>query len=109
MSHGVRPFYKVILIGDSFVGKTALVDRFVNKSFSAQFKATIGLFPSCSLVVGCGDVTREFKWCVVVGVCAGADFLMKEVEVNRKMITLQIWDTAGLFLFWSSLLLLLNA
>lgn len=25
----------------------------------------------------------------------GADFLMKEVEVGRRLITLQIWDTAG--------------
>ena len=25
----------------------------------------------------------------------GADFLMKEVEVGQRLITLQIWDTAG--------------
>ena len=43
MSTKVRPFYKVIIIGDKFVGKTALLERFVNKVFSAQYKATIGL------------------------------------------------------------------
>jgi len=48
------------------VGKTSLMDRFVNKKFSAQYKATIG-----------------------------ADFLTKEVEVDEKLVTLQIWDTAG--------------
>jgi len=42
------------------------MDRYVNKKYSAQYKATIG-----------------------------ADFLTKEVEVDRKIVTLQIWDTAG--------------
>ena len=46
----MRPFYKVIIIGDKFVGKTALLERFVNKVFSAQYKATIGL-----LSRGCYD------------------------------------------------------
>jgi len=61
-----RPLLKVILLGYSGVGKTSLMDRYVNKKFSAQYRATIG-----------------------------ADFLTKEVEVDDKMITLQIWDTAG--------------
>jgi len=61
-----RALLKVILLGDSGVGKTSLMDRYVNKKFSAQYKATIG-----------------------------ADFLTKEVEVDRKIVTLQIWDTAG--------------
>lgn len=56
----------MILLGDSGVGKTSLMDRYVNKKYSAQYKATIG-----------------------------ADFLTKEVEVDGKLVTLQIWDTAG--------------
>jgi len=65
MSHR-RTLLKVILLGDSGVGKTSLMDRFVNKKFSAQYKATIG-----------------------------ADFLTKEVEIDERLVTLQIWDTAG--------------
>ncbi|KAL6080032.1 Ras-related protein Rab7 [Balamuthia mandrillaris] len=61
-----RALLKVILLGDSGVGKTSLMDRYVNKKYSEQYKATIG-----------------------------ADFLTKEVQVDKKFITLQIWDTAG--------------
>jgi len=43
------------------VGKTSLMDRYVNKKYSAQYKATIG-----------------------------ADFLTKEVEVDGKLVTLQV-------------------
>ena len=62
-----RPFYKVIIIGSSNVGKTALLERFVNHTFTKQFKATIG-----------------------------ADFLVKEIEMeDESRVTLQLWDTAG--------------
>eukprot|EP01104_Vermistella_antarctica_P014908 TRINITY_DN4782_c0_g1_i1.p1 TRINITY_DN4782_c0_g1~~TRINITY_DN4782_c0_g1_i1.p1 ORF type:complete len:207 (-),score=66.10 TRINITY_DN4782_c0_g1_i1:177-797(-) len=61
-----RTLLKVILLGDSGVGKTSLMDRYVNKKWTAQYKATIG-----------------------------ADFLTKEVEVDEMLVTLQIWDTAG--------------
>jgi len=61
-----KALLKVILLGDSGVGKTSLMDRYVNKKYSIQYKATIG-----------------------------ADFLTKEVEVDGKLVTLQIWDTAG--------------
>lgn len=57
---------KVIILGDSGVGKTSLMNQYVNKKFSNQYKATIG-----------------------------ADFLTKEVMVDDKLVTLQIWDTAG--------------
>lgn len=57
---------KVIVLGDSGVGKTSLMNQFVNKKFSNQYKATIG-----------------------------ADFLTKEVMVDDRMVTLQVWDTAG--------------
>lgn len=57
---------KVIILGDSGVGKTSLMNQFVNKKFSNQYKATIG-----------------------------ADFLTKEFSIDDKMVTMQIWDTAG--------------
>ena len=57
---------KVIILGDSGVGKTSLMDQYVNRKFSNQYKATIG-----------------------------ADFLTKEITIDDKQVTLQIWDTAG--------------
>ncbi|CAO3640281.1 unnamed protein product [Mucor fragilis] len=57
---------KVIILGDSGVGKTSLMNQYVNKKFSNQYKATIG-----------------------------ADFLTKEVLVDNRVVTMQIWDTAG--------------
>ena len=57
---------KVIILGDSGVGKTSLMNQYVNQKFSNQYKATIG-----------------------------ADFLTKEVLIDDKLVTMQIWDTAG--------------
>jgi len=57
---------KVIILGDSGVGKTSLMNQYVHRRFSNQYKATIG-----------------------------ADFLTKEVLIDDKLVTLQIWDTAG--------------
>ncbi|GAA5883766.1 Rab family GTPase YPT7 [Sporobolomyces salmoneus] len=57
---------KVIILGDSGVGKTSLMNQYVNKRFSNQYKATIG-----------------------------ADFLTKEVMVDDRLVTMQLWDTAG--------------
>lgn len=53
---------KVIILGDSGVGKTSLMNQYVNKKFSNQYKATIG-----------------------------ADFLTKEVMVDDRLVTMQIW------------------
>jgi len=65
-SHRKKVLLKVIILGDSGVGKTSLMNQYVHKRFSAQYKATIG-----------------------------ADFLTKEVMIEDKLVTLQIWDTAG--------------
>jgi len=61
-----KALLKVIILGDSGVGKTSLMNQYVNNKFSSQYKATIG-----------------------------ADFLTKEVMVDDKLVTMQIWDTAG--------------
>jgi len=66
MSSRKKVLLKVIILGDSGVGKTSLMNQYVNRKFSNQYKATIG-----------------------------ADFLTKEVMVDDRLVTMQIWDTAG--------------
>ncbi|CCK72975.1 Rab family GTPase YPT7 KNAG_0M01220 [Huiozyma naganishii CBS 8797] len=66
MSFRKKNILKVIILGDSGVGKTSLMHRYVNDKYSQQYKATIG-----------------------------ADFLTKEVTVDDKVATMQVWDTAG--------------
>jgi len=66
MSSRKKVLLKVIILGDSGTGKTSLMNQYVNKKFSNQYKATIG-----------------------------ADFLTKEVMVEDRLVTMQIWDTAG--------------
>ncbi|KAG0222498.1 small GTPase superfamily [Mortierella sp. GBAus27b] len=66
MASRKKVLLKVIILGESGVGKTSLMNQYVNKKFSNQYKATIG-----------------------------ADFLTKEVLVDDRLVTMQIWDTAG--------------
>jgi len=57
---------KLLLIGDSGVGKTCILLRFVERKFQASFISTIGI-----------------------------DFKMKTIDIDGKVVKLQIWDTAG--------------
>lgn len=57
---------KIIILGDSGVGKTAFLQKYINDQFIQEHKATIG-----------------------------ADFMTKDLLIDDKMVTLQIWDTAG--------------
>ena len=57
---------KLLLIGDSGVGKSCIMMRFADDSFSSSFITTIGI-----------------------------DFKIKTITLNNKKIKLQIWDTAG--------------
>ncbi|CAN6896587.1 unnamed protein product [Brassica oleracea var. botrytis] len=66
MSMRRRSLLKVIVLGDSGVGKTSLMNQYVSNKFSQQYKATIG-----------------------------ADFVTKELQIDDRLVTLQIWDTAG--------------
>ncbi|XP_063899976.1 uncharacterized protein LOC135119496 [Zophobas morio] len=58
--------FKLLLIGDSGVGKTSILFRFSDDSFSPTFISTIGI-----------------------------DFKIRTIQLDDKNIKLQIWDTAG--------------
>ena len=57
---------KLIIIGDSGVGKTNILTRFCNDQFKETHLATIGV-----------------------------DFNIKNIQIDNKRLKLQIWDTAG--------------
>jgi len=57
---------KLLLIGDSGVGKSCLLLRFSDDTFTTSFITTIGI-----------------------------DFKVRTVELDGKRVKLQIWDTAG--------------
>ncbi|KAJ8484806.1 hypothetical protein OPV22_017291 [Ensete ventricosum] len=59
---------KLLLIGDSGVGKSCLLLRFSDGSFTASFITTIGI-----------------------------DFKIRTIELDGKRIKLQIWDTAAYY------------
>jgi len=58
--------FKVVLIGDSGVGKSNLLSRFTRNQFNLESKSTIGV-----------------------------EFATRSIKVDNKTIKAQIWDTAG--------------
>ena len=57
---------EIILIGDSSVGKTALISRYAGNTFQENYRVTVGI-----------------------------DYYQKEEEINDEKIKVKIWDTAG--------------
>jgi len=58
--------FKILLVGDTGVGKSSILYRFTDNKFSTVFPSTIGV-----------------------------DFKIKQVQIDDKIAKLQIWDTAG--------------
>jgi len=58
--------FKIVLVGDSGVGKTNIMTKFSRNVFSQTSKATIGV-----------------------------DFASKSLSIDDKHIKIQLWDTAG--------------
>ena len=58
--------FKVLLLGNSDVGKSSMLLRFVDSVWNDAFTPTIGV-----------------------------DFKVKTLEINNKRVKMQIWDTAG--------------
>ena len=58
--------FKLVIIGDSGVGKSNLLSRFTRNEFNLESKSTIGV-----------------------------EFATKTLDFDSKVIKAQIWDTAG--------------
>ncbi len=58
--------YKIVILGDAAVGKTSLINQFVEGSFSEDYKPTLG-----------------------------ANIVRKDVNLNSTKVRLIMWDLAG--------------
>ncbi|KAK3518162.1 hypothetical protein QTP70_033261 [Hemibagrus guttatus] len=58
--------FKVILIGDTDVGKTSVIQRFKSGNFSERQQSTIGV-----------------------------DFIVRTLNIQGRKVKMQVWDTAG--------------
>ncbi|KAI8051187.1 GTP-binding protein-like protein [Syncephalis plumigaleata] len=65
-ANGYDHLFKLLLIGDSGVGKSCLLLRFTDDSFTPSFITTVGI-----------------------------DFKVRTIDLHGRRIKLQIWDTAG--------------
>ena len=62
----MQNLYKILVVGESNVGKTCLLLRYVDDNYSDKNSSTIGV-----------------------------DFKSKAIDINGELVKLQIWDTAG--------------
>ncbi len=58
--------FKVVIIGDAGVGKTNILQRFINNKFSDDYQCTLAV-----------------------------DFLSKSMPIKGQNVRIQFWDTAG--------------
>ncbi|MCQ2820751.1 MAG: GTP-binding protein [archaeon] len=58
--------FKIMIIGESSIGKTSFIGRYTNNNFKLEYISTVGI-----------------------------DFQIKNLTLKGKNIKLQIWDTAG--------------
>lgn len=61
-----KRIFKIILVGGQAVGKSSLINRYIEGTFKDEYFATIGI-----------------------------DFKLHNVTVGEQQVKLQIWDTAG--------------
>ena len=64
--NGYDMIFKVVLIGDTSVGKTNILSKYLNNEFDPDSKATVGV-----------------------------EFGTKDFKIENNIVKVQIWDTAG--------------
>ena len=62
----IKLAFKIIIIGNSSVGKTCLIKRIIKNEFEENYQTTIGF-----------------------------EFITMNVKINDSLFKLQIWDTCG--------------
>ena len=66
MANNYNYLFKYIIVGDPSVGKSNLLMKFAHNKFTEEYQATIGV-----------------------------EFGAKNIELNKQIYRIQIWDTAG--------------
>ena len=73
-SSNIASKYKIVFLGNTYVGKTCLINRFMYDTFNENYQV----------------FSLNHKQVTI-----GIDFLSKTMYVEDKVVKLQLWDTAG--------------
>ena len=71
--------YKLVFVGDISVGKTAVMNRFINNNFSGDYDVNI----------------IYINFFIILQPTIGVDFATKTITYKDSSLKLQIWDSAG--------------
>ena len=66
--------FKIVIVGNSSVGKSSILRRFSDDSFQESYLATIGV-----------DFRFKYRW----------HGYGRSLPIDGNIVKLQIWDTAG--------------
>ena len=73
MTVGGKIKYKLVLLGDQHVGKSSIIDRFINDKFEESYNVPL----------------------ILSQATIGIDFLVRNILHDNRTYRLQLWDTAG--------------
>ena len=67
---------KIIVLGNTHAGKTSIILRYTDDTYTDTFTTTLGIFLSFLSLIG-------------------IDFKMRQIDVDGASVNVQIWDTGG--------------
>jgi GTP-binding protein of the ras superfamily involved in termination of M-phase len=79
------------MVGDSQIGKTSLMVKYVEGSFDEDYIQTLGMYgPQMGIRNHLADVAEPYHSSSI-----GVNFMEKTISVRRTTITFSIWDLGG--------------
>jgi GTP-binding protein of the ras superfamily involved in termination of M-phase len=79
------------MVGDSQIGKTSLMVKYVEGSFDEDYIQTLGM--NCASIINTEQVCLSLSYQFLYQI--GVNFMEKTISIRQTEITFSIWDLGG--------------